>query len=117
MNQYVTPLVVVGAFFAWRWVHGIRIRRTVAGLLADGAAVVDVRSPGEFAQGHHPGSLNVPLPELGRAPLAVDPSRWVIVCCASGTRSAIAKGILRKRGFANVINGGSWVNVAKSGAS
>ncbi len=117
MNQYIAPLLVVAAFLAWRWLHGIRIRRTVAGLLTEGAAVVDVRSPGEFAQGHHPGSLNVPLPELGRAALDVDPSRWVIVCCASGSRSAIAKGILRKRGFAKVINGGSWVNVAKSGTS
>jgi phage shock protein E len=117
MDQYLVPLVVVGVYFGWRWVHGIRIRQTVARLLAEGAAVVDVRSAAEFARGHHPGSLNVPLAELANAPPAVDPSRWVIVCCASGTRSAIAKGILRKRGFEKVINGGSWVNVARSGTS
>ena len=114
MDQYVVPFVVVGAYFTWRWIHGIRIRRTVAGLLAQGAAVIDVRSPAEFARGHRSGSLNVPLAELASAPLAADTNRWLIVCCASGTRSAIAKGILRKRGFDKVINGGSWVNVAKS---
>ena len=117
MNQYVVPLAVVGTYFAWRWIHAFRIRRTAARLLADGAAVIDVRSPAEFARGHRSGSLNVPLAELASAPLAVDPNRWVIVCCASGTRSAIAKGILRRRGFEKVINGGSWVNVAKSDAS
>jgi rhodanese-related sulfurtransferase len=117
MNQYVVPLIVVGSYFAWRWAHGIRIRRTTALLVAEGAAVIDVRSPAEFARGHRVGSLNVPLSELANAPLTVDANRWVIVCCASGTRSAIAKGILRKRGFAKVINGGSWMNVAGSDAS
>jgi phage shock protein E len=115
MDQYLVPFVVVGAYFAWRWIHAIRIRRSVAVRLAEGAAVIDVRSPAEHARGHYSGSLNVPLADLASAPLAVDPSRWLIVCCASGTRSAIAKGILRKRGFEKIINGGSWVNVAKSG--
>ena len=117
MNQYVVPVAVIGTYFAWRWIHSLRVRRMAARLLAEGATVIDVRTPAEFAGGHHPGSLNVPLADLADAPLAVDPNRWVIVCCASGTRSAFAKGILRKRGFDKVINGGSWVNVAKSGAA
>jgi len=113
MDRYAVPFVIVGVYFTWRWIHGLRIRRNVAGLLAEGAAVIDVRSPAEFARGHRSGSLNVPLAELASASLAVDMDHWLIVCCASGTRSAIAKGILRKRGFQKVINGGSWVNVAK----
>ena len=117
MDQYLVPLVVVAAYVAWRGIHAARVRRTVARLLAEGAAVIDVRSAAEFARGHRPGSINVPLAELAGAPPAVGPGRWVIVCCASGTRSAIAKGILRRRGFEKVINGGSWVNVAKSDAT
>ena len=114
MDQYLLPLVLVGAYFLWRSVHLIRIRRTIARLLAEGAAVIDVRSPAEFARGHRPGSVNIPLAELANVTPAIDLSRGVIVCCASGTRSAIARGILRRRGFEKVVNGGSWLNVAKS---
>jgi len=117
MNQYVVPLVVVTAYFVWRWVHAVCIRRTIARLLTEGATVIDVRSPAEFARGHRPGSVNVPLAEFASAPPAVDPLRWVIVCCASGARSAVAKRILHKRGFDRVVNGGSWRNVARSDAA
>ncbi len=115
MDQYLVPVVIVGAYLLWRSVHAIRVRRTVARLLAEGAAVIDVRSPAEFARGHRPGSINIPLAELANAAPAIDATRSVIVCCASGTRSAVAKGILRRRGFQKVINGGSWLNVANSG--
>jgi phage shock protein E len=114
MDQYLVPLGFVAAFFGWRWIHALRIRRVLAPLLAEGATVIDVRSPTEFAAGHVANSLNIPLSDLATAPLAVDRDGWLIVCCASGTRSAIAKGILRKRGFENVVNAGSWANVAAS---
>jgi rhodanese-related sulfurtransferase len=32
----------------------------------------------------------------------------IITCCASGMRSASAKGILKSKGFTNVHNGGGW---------
>ena len=34
-------------------------------LIADGAFLVDVRTPGEFAQGHVQGSVNIPLNTVG----------------------------------------------------
>ena len=117
MNQYVLPLVVVVAYTVWRYVHAVRIRRTAAPPLMEGAAVIDVRSPAELARGHRPGSVNVPLAESANAPPAVDPDGWVIVCCASGTIIAVAKGILHRRGFGNVINGGSWRNVINGGSA
>ena len=114
MDQYLLPAAVVIIFIGWRWAHGMRIRKTLSRLLAEGAPVVDVRSTGEFARAHAPGSINVPLAQLATSSLAADPDRSIIVCCASGTRSGIAKGILRRRSFRNVVNGGSWVNVARS---
>ena len=114
MNEYLLPLAVVSAFFAWRLAHGIRLRRVIPRLLTAGATVIDVRTPGEFAGGHAHGSINVPLGDLAGAEIPADRGRWIIVCCASGTRSGIAKGILRRRGFANVINGGTWLNIARS---
>jgi rhodanese-related sulfurtransferase len=65
----------------------------------DGALLVDVRSPGEFAGGHIPGALNVPLPELGaRAPELTKKGKPIVVYCASGMRSASASRVLQRAG-------------------
>jgi phage shock protein E len=113
MESYLLPLGIAAAFLGWRSVHRLRIRRAIAGLRAEGATVIDVRSPVEFAGGHVTGSLNIPLGSLAAAPIDADPGRSLIVCCASGTRSAVATGILRRRGFGKVINGGAWGDVAR----
>jgi len=104
-------LVLVVAYFAWRILSAYRARRRVPGLRREGAQVVDVRGPGEFAGGHAEGSINIPLQELEQRVNELDPTRWVIVCCASGTRSAMARRKLRARGFERVLNAGSWRNV------
>ncbi|OGR59095.1 MAG: hypothetical protein A2X36_16900 [Elusimicrobia bacterium GWA2_69_24] len=83
-------------------------------LLARGAVIVDVRSPGEFAGGNRPGSINIPLDELPARAKELDPSKPVIVCCASGTRSGIARGILMAKGFREVLNAGPWTNTLES---
>ena len=56
-------LALVIAYFGWRVLSSILVRRRLPGLLKDGAQVVDVRNPAEFAGGHAPGSVNIPLPE------------------------------------------------------
>lgn len=57
---------------------------------ADGAPVVDVREPHEYAAGHVPGARLVPLREV-RARLAeLKDRRTVYVICASGNRSLLA---------------------------
>ena len=70
------------------------------------AVVIDVREPGEFAQSHILNARNVPLGEL--AARIKDLERFkekpVIVSCATGNRSGSAAAILRKHGFANVVN-------------
>lgn len=104
-------LGLVGAYFAWRAYASFSARRRIPSLLSQGAQVVDVRGPGEYAGGHAPGSLNIPLPELDHRLRELDPQRWVIVCCASGTRSALARRRLRNQGFDRVLNAGSWRNL------
>ena len=104
-------LGLVGAYIAWRAYSSFSARRRIPSLLAQGAQVVDVRGPGEYAGGHAPGSLNIPLAELDQRAGELDPKRWVIVCCASGTRSAMARRRLLKRGFDQVLNAGSWRNL------
>jgi phage shock protein E len=101
-------LGLVVAYFAWRVLSSLRIRRRLPALLKDGAQVVDVRSLAEFAGGHAAGSVNIPLPEIGERAGELDRNRPVIVCCASGTRSAMAAHRLRGQGFKQVLNAGSW---------
>lgn len=85
-------------------------------VLAQGpAVVVDVRTPEEFAGGHVPGALNIPVDELSDrlAELEAQRSAPVYLICASGRRSARASALLSEAGFAQPINvlGGTkaWV--------
>lgn len=104
-------LGIIAAYVAWRVLSTWSARRRLPGLLREGAQVVDVRSPGEFASGHAPGSVNIPLHEIDQRARELDRGRWVIVCCASGTRSAMARRRLRGQGFERVLNAGSWRNL------
>jgi phage shock protein E len=89
----------------------VSARRRIPELLKSGAQIVDVRSPGEFTGGHAFGSLNIPLGDLERRAKDLDPSRWIIVCCASGARSGMARRWLIRHGYSRVLNGGSWRNL------
>jgi len=75
-------------------------------MVTDGAVVVDVRSTGEFASGHIPGSVNIPLEELSFRADELE-SKKVITCCRSGNRSGMALHILNESGI-EAINGGAW---------
>jgi rhodanese-related sulfurtransferase len=77
-------------------------------LKRDGAIFVDVRSAAEFANGNAPGTINIPLQELGSRLGEIPKSAPVVLCCASGTRSGMAKLMLRKNGYRKVYNIGAW---------
>lgn len=81
----------------------------LAELVNEGAVILDVRTKSEYAQGHIRGSINIPLDKLhANLNKLKGKSKPVITCCASGSRSATAKGVLTNYGFTNVHNGGSW---------
>ena len=105
-DQLLLGLVV--AYFAWRVLNSLLVRHRLPTLLKDGAQIVDVRGPGEFAAGHFTNSVNIPLQLIGERSSELDSNRPVIVCCASGTRSAMAAHRLRRLGFKQVVNAGSW---------
>ena len=58
-----------------------------------GAKIIDVRSPGEFASGHAPGAVNIPLDQFAtQVPKKFrDTKQEFVLCCASGNRSGMAK--------------------------
>ena len=78
--------------------------------LPENAIIIDVRSPKEFADNCNPASINIPLDELEKKISNMDKEQTVVVCCASGRRSSIATAILKKHGFKNVVDAGSWRN-------
>jgi len=82
-------------------------------LMADKPDVLllDVREPGEVAQGHIPKSLHVPRGLLepkadlefpNREPRMADREQEIVVYCASGARSALAAATLKEMGFTHV---------------
>jgi rhodanese-related sulfurtransferase len=75
--------------------------------------LVDVRTPGEFAQGHPKGSINIPLDRIGTSTDKFKGKKDIIVFCRSGNRSSQAKSILESKGITNIIDGGPWQNVAQ----
>lgn len=78
--------------------------------LSKGALLVDVRTKKEYEAGHIEGSLNVPLDTItSQLPSIKGRGKPVITVCASGTRSAIAKGIF-KNANVEAYNGGSWLS-------
>ncbi len=83
----------------------------LAGIIKEGAFLVDVRTPGEFAGGHVKGSVNIPLDTVTSQLSKFKNKKNIIVFCQSGGRSGQAKTILEQNGFANVTNGGTWNNV------
>ena len=86
---------------------------TLQQFLNEGAVIIDVRTPQEFASGHVKGSKNIPLDSLqNRFEEIRSANKPVITVCQSGMRSSTAKSFLQGKGL-KVINGGSWTNLNK----
>lgn len=83
-------------------------------LVEAGAVIVDVRTPGEFKQGHIKGSVNIPLDQIGTKIATLKGKNTpIITVCRSGNRSSAAAGILRNSGI-EVYNGGAWDSLEAS---
>ena len=68
-----------------------------------GARLVDVRTAREFAAGHLPGAVNIPLHELDRRTRELgSKERPIVVYCLSGHRSQRARAVLAADGFSAV---------------
>lgn len=72
-------------------------------LARDDATLLDVRTVEEYARGHIPHSLNIPLGRLPRRLAEVPVGKPVYVTCESGSRSPIAASILQAAGRAPVV--------------
>lgn len=71
------------------------------------ASIVDVRTPEEYAAGHYPGAVNIPLDKV---PQNIEQFKLmqkpIVAYCRSGNRSGMAVTMLKQSGIAEVYNGG-----------
>lgn len=96
----------------WKWIQSLfGGGADVTSLLEGGSAVIDVRTPSEYASGHARGSVNIPLQVLPQRLEEIRKMQGpVVTCCRSGMRSGAAVRALRKAGI-EAVNGGSWQQV------
>ena len=66
--------------------------------------IVDVREPQEYQINKIPGSILIPLGDLPKRYVELDPNAVIVSQCKSGMRSAKAQEFLRSKGFTNVRN-------------
>lgn len=78
-------------------------------LKTDKPVLLDVREPREFAEGHVPGAVNVPLADLRHLADDLDASAETLLICESGRRSATGAKILTRHGFTHAysVKGGT----------
>jgi rhodanese-related sulfurtransferase len=103
---------VSGGMLLWPLVRkgvggpGVNTLQATQMMNREDALVLDLRPAAEYANGHILGARNLPLAELERRAGELDKhkSKPVIVHCADGNRSGGGAALLRKLGFANVVN-------------
>lgn len=75
-----------------------------------GAVLLDVRTPQEYAEGHIPKSCNIPLDMLELAEEKIpDMETPIFVYCHSGARSSQATALLERMGYSRVKNIGGII--------
>ena len=97
-------LLVVGSARASQTALDTDQLRTL--LAADRASVfvLDVRTPGEWADGRIPGSVLIPMNQVPTRLSEIPKDRKVVVVCASGARSAAVARFLAQNGYPWVAN-------------
>jgi rhodanese-related sulfurtransferase len=70
--------------------------QTAVRLIGEGAVLLDVREPAEWAAGHSPNAQHLPLASVATETLP--PGRLVVAVCRSGARSAKAAAMLAEAG-------------------
>ena len=78
---------------------GLVDAQTARKAILDGATVLDVREPGEFASGHIEGAIHVPLGSLEATLDGLPKDRPIVTYCGHGERAVTAGSLLERAGF------------------
>ncbi len=109
--QQYWPFLALVLWLGYKWWNSKKVVGLLPKLRASGATFVDVRSAAEFVQANAPGSINIPLQELSSRLGEIPKTSPVVLCCASGSRSGMAKLVLKKNGYPTVYNVGAWTKL------
>jgi len=111
---YVIVLaVVLAAVYTYTGdnrVSGVRARS----MIRDGTVktVVDVRTETEYALGHYPGAINIPIGQIGpKTAKLVDKTGGVLVYCNTGQRARYGANKFKKMGFETYYIAGSYRSI------
>jgi rhodanese-related sulfurtransferase len=74
----------------------------------DQTILLDVRTPKEFAEGHMPGAVNIPVDDLRGRLGELSKDRPILAYCQVGMRGYIATRILLQKGFVVANLGGGY---------
>ena len=86
-------------------------------VLRDGGVLIDVREAGEYADGHVPGAVLIPMGQLTSRLDELDRQAPVHLICASGNRSGAMADVLAARRFdaVNVLGGtAAWIRSGRA---
>jgi phage shock protein E len=107
-DNIIYAFIALAVFIAYKKYTQYKVLKLVPSLLEQGGQIVDVRSVEEFVLANKKGSINIPLDSLKNRTNELNNKKPIILCCASGSRSAMAKRTLMAKGFKNVHNAGTW---------
>jgi rhodanese-related sulfurtransferase len=83
----------------YQTVEDLTIEDVKHGIDAGTIVLVDVREANEFAAGHIPGSVLLPLSVFDAADLPRPDGRRIVLLCRSGRRSLTAAGMAHEQGI------------------
>ena len=107
-DNIIYILIALVAFIAYKKYTQYQVLKLVPDLLKQGGQIIDVRTVEEFKNAHKKGSVNIPLDALDKRINELDKTKPIILCCASGSRSGVAKRTFLSNGFEDVHNVGTW---------
>lgn len=91
-----------------RKIFGLGPKVDIHELIANGAILIDVRTPKEYANGKPKNSQNIPLDKIGGEIENIKKlNKTIVLCCQSGMRSGRATSMLKSNGI-DAYNGGGW---------
>jgi len=106
MKRYLFTLIAAFLLMACGKSQEMAITDFSADDLKDGAVLVDVRTPEEYADGHLEGALNIDWfsPDFASKWEGIDKGQTVYVYCKVGGRSAKAAQMLDSLGYSHVVD-------------
>lgn len=111
-------LGIIGGIFLFGTKRTATPDLTAANVLSsvnDGALLIDVREPDEFASGHAPQAKNIPLGDITKNGVDAPKDTKIYLYCRSGHRAGLALAALKAKGYGNVVNLGGLSDWQKMG--